>query len=80
MFWDPYFGWDWNEVAQALTFLAVILGFLALFGATEHDDVLHVYRGIWKWAQLNSSALLGLLIMSIIGGFYYWRFQGGDLS
>ena len=30
MFWDPYFGWDWNEVAQALTFLAVILGFLAL--------------------------------------------------
>jgi hypothetical protein len=80
MFWDPYFGWDWNEVLQAFFVLVGLLAFFGLFGATEHNDFFYLYRKMWAWAERHNTALLGVFIVSLIGGFYYWRFQGGDLS
>ena len=77
-FWDPYFGWDFHAMGQALFAVGFVAIFLALFGSTEHNDMFYLYRGLGEWLASRMELVIGSSILILVAGFYYWRMQGGD--
>ena len=79
MFWDPYFGWDTHMIRSCLFWTVLLCGLISFVTATEGLGWDYAYLSLYDWALGNTTAVLISLILLLVGGFYFWKVQVGDI-
>lgn len=79
MFWDPYFGWDTHMIRSCCFGLVILCGLSSFVCSTEGLGWNYPYLAVYSWITSNTEAVLIATILLLIGGFYYWKAQIGDM-
>jgi hypothetical protein len=79
MFWDPYFGWDWHMIRSWVLSVLFLCAFASFVSSTEGLGWAYPYSSIYGWIQGHTEELLITIIISLIGIFYFWKVQMGDI-
>jgi hypothetical protein len=79
MFWDPYFGWDWHMIRSWVLGVLFLCAFASFVSSTEGLGWAYPYSYIYGWIQGHTEELLITIIISLVGIFYFWKVQMGDI-
>ena len=79
MFWDPYFGWDILMIRSCSFGLVILCGLASFVCSTEGLGWDYPYISIYSWLGNHTEGVLIAIILSLIGGFYFWKVQIGDM-
>tara|TARA_B110000211_G_C13932137_1_gene487643 strand:+ start:169 stop:408 length:240 start_codon:yes stop_codon:yes gene_type:complete len=79
MFWDPYFGWDWHMIRSWVLGVLFLCAFASFVSSTEGLGWTYPYSYIYGWIQGHTEELLITIIISLVGIFYFWKVQMGDI-
>ena len=76
--WDPYFGWDFDRI-RGTVFTCAFLALLAIFiSTTEGHRWYYPFQKVADFASAHEDGLLLVTILSLIAGFYYWKYATGE--
>lgn len=79
MFWDPYFGWDTYMIRSCLFGLTILCGLASFVCSTEGLGWDYPYISLYSWLASNTTGVLMGVILLLVGGFYFWKVQVGDI-
>lgn len=79
MFWDPYFGWDTHMIRSCSFGLFILCGLASFVCSTEGLGWDYPYLAIYSWLVSNTETVLIATILFLIGGFYFWKVQVGEM-
>ena len=79
MFWDPYFGWDTHMIRSCSFGLFILCGLASFVCSTEGLGWDYPYLAIYSWMGSNTETVLIATILFLIGGFYFWKVQIGEM-
>ena len=79
LFWDPYFGWDFFAMRQAIFSLVVFCLLVSFVATTEGERWFRPYEWVYEALIANAAATIGVTAILFVMGFWYWRFQMGDM-
>lgn len=79
MFWDPYFGWDTHMIRSCSFGLLLLCAMGSFVCSTEGLGWAYPYTATYSWMQAHTEEVLITIILSLVGLFYFWKVQMGDI-